>query len=248
MIKLPFRVDKPFRIIAHRGASAYAPENTLSAFQLAVDMGVKEIELDVQLTLDGEIVICHDLSLQRYGFQGVVEELNWPDLAPLDMGSWFSPYLYGNEQMLRLQDLFTPFGFEITYHIELKGKSAKLPDFVSRLIDQYDLKGNVIITSFSYEILKRVRRIDPDLRLGWLIPKLDPEIITKSRELELFQICLDADSLTEQDVERAHSAVPEVRSFGITGSREKVLTLIQKIIDAGCDGTTLDWPDWIIHR
>jgi glycerophosphoryl diester phosphodiesterase len=246
-MKLPFIVNPPFRIIAHRGASAYAPENTPAAFQLAVDMGIKEIELDVQLSLDKEVVICHDLSLERYGYSGVIEAMNWPDLARLDMGSWFSPFLYSNERMMRLRDLFRQYGARFIHHIEIKGKSEELPHQVCRLVDQFNLKEKVVITSFSFEALKRIRRIDPGLRLGWLVQNLDQSILNRSKELELLQLCPKADSINEQDVRLAHAVVPEIRVWGIEGQREEVLSLIQKIIDTGCDGATLNWPDWISY-
>ena len=93
MTKLPVRVPVGFRIIAHRGASGYAPENTLAAFRLAERMGVTEIELDVQFSKDRQLVICHDPVLDRYGYPGLrVADSTLDELLTLDMGSWFSPY------------------------------------------------------------------------------------------------------------------------------------------------------------
>ncbi|MGZ8928226.1 MAG: glycerophosphodiester phosphodiesterase [Methylobacter sp.] len=246
-MQLPVTVKRPFSTIAHRGASAYAPENTWAAFQLAIDMGVKDIELDVQLSSDGEVVICHDLSLERYGHQGYVEDMSWPKLSQLDVGSWFSPFLFHGEKPLRLPDLFKEYGSEITYHIELKGTSDKLSGQVCRVINDFNLSGHVIITSFSYETLKVVRDMAPYLRLGWLVQNIDEDVLSKAKALELFQICPRADLLTEKDVRLAHSVVPEVTAWGINGRREDVLALIHKTINAGCDGTTVDWPDWISH-
>ncbi|WAK03251.1 glycerophosphodiester phosphodiesterase [Methylobacter sp. YRD-M1] len=246
-MQLPIIVKRPFRIIAHRGASAYAPENTWPAFKLAMDMGVKDVELDVQLSSDGEVVICHDLSLERYGHSGYAEAMSWPELSELDMGSWFSPYLFHGEKLLRLQDLFERYSSEITYHIELKGKSGKLPDQVYRVIEDFNLSTRVIIISFSYEHLEQIRAIAPYLRLGWLVQQIDDDVLSKAKSLELFQICPRADLLKETAVHLAHSAVPEVRAWGLNGRRKKVLALIQKAIDAGCDGATVNWPDWVSH-
>lgn len=247
-MKLPFAVKTPFRIIAHRGASAYAPENTMAAFQLAIDMGVKEIELDVQLTLDQEVVICHDVTLERYGHSGTVEKMSWPDLSELDMGSWFSPFFFPGEKMIRLKDLFARYGSGITYHVEIKGKADDLPEQVCRLVDQFDLKNRVIMTGFSFEILKQVHLLDHTLRLGWLVPRIGQNVLAKSRELALFQICPRADTITEHDVHLAHSVAPEVRAWGLGGERKAILALIHTIINAHCDGLTIDWPDWIKHR
>ncbi|RIK34981.1 MAG: hypothetical protein DCC57_23815, partial [Chloroflexi bacterium] len=119
---LPIPVPAAFRIIAHRGASAYAPENTLPAFDLARAMGVTEVELDAQLTTDGQIALCHDGTLARYGHgPRAVETLAWPDLADLDMGAWFSPHLFGGTRMMTLPQLFDTYGAAFVYHVEIKG-------------------------------------------------------------------------------------------------------------------------------
>src|SRR5690554_4570511 len=121
---LPIPVPPHFRIIAHRGASAYAPENTHAAFSLTKRMGVTEGELDTQLTLDGTIALCHDGTLERYGHgPRVVEQMEWAELAELDMGSWFSPFLFGGERMITLDDLFATYSTDFTYHVEIKGKA-----------------------------------------------------------------------------------------------------------------------------
>lgn len=246
-MKLPFLVNPPFRIIAHRGASAYAPENTLAAFQLAVDMGVREIELDVQLSLDRRVVVCHDLSLERYGYPGLVESMSWEELEALDMGSWFSPFLYSNERMPRLENLFERYGSRVTYHIEIKGRSPELPQRVCRLVDRFGLQEQVIVTGFSFEALKEIRRLSSGQRLGWLVNNLGREILSRSDELDLFQLCPHADSVTPEAVRAARAAVPEVRAWGIEGRPEDVLRLIQKTLDARCDGATLNWPDWVSY-
>jgi glycerophosphoryl diester phosphodiesterase len=119
---LPIPVPANFRIIAHRGASAYAPENTHAAFVLTQRMGVSEVELDTQLTVDGKIALCHDSTLERYGHGArVVEQMSWGELAALDLGSWLSPFLFAGERMITLDDLFVTYGDVFTYHVEIKG-------------------------------------------------------------------------------------------------------------------------------
>ena len=85
MTDTPIRVPRGFRIIAHRGASGYAPENTMAAFRLAERMGAREIEFDLQLTKDGHMVVVHDTVLDRYGYPGLrVAEMTLRDLKQLD--------------------------------------------------------------------------------------------------------------------------------------------------------------------
>jgi glycerophosphoryl diester phosphodiesterase len=191
-------------------------------------------------------VLCHDLTLDRYGYPGwIVEEMNWADLAALDMGSWFSPFLFKTEKMMTLKDLFELYGQEFIYHIELKGRARKLPEAVYRLIDKYDLSQHCIITSFSYEALAAMRSITPSLRLGWLVDKVDPAVLVKAKAIALFQLCPRADEVDIESVSRARDVVSEVRAWGLTGKSTEVVKLALKVKDAGCDGLTINWPDWL---
>jgi glycerophosphoryl diester phosphodiesterase len=247
-MRLPIKVASSFRIIAHRGASAYAPENSLSAFNLAVKMGIKEVETDTQLSADGQVVLCHDLSLDRYGYEGqIVEKMTWPELASLNMGAWYSPFLFKNERMITLNDLFSSFEQQLIYHVELKGKARELPEAVYRIIDEAGLHQQCIITSFSYEHLAAMRTVSDSIRLGWLVDKIDPGVLNQAAALNLFQLCPRAGQIHAEDVAKARTAVPEIRAWGLTGSSIEVIKLIQQVIKAGADGMTINWPDWVSH-
>jgi glycerophosphoryl diester phosphodiesterase len=245
---LPIRVPEHFRIIAHRGASAYAPENTAAAFQLAHEMGVNEVETDAQLTADGEVVLCHDTTLARYGHgSAVVEEMTWPEVAALEMGAWFSPYLYAGQHMWRLDDLFAAYGDRFTYHVELKGVADGLAGAVHKCLVDHGLLDNAIVTSFSRQALEAMRAVDANVRLGWLVETVTDEVLETAKALQLFQLCPRAAAVTSGEVEFARSAVSEVRAWGLAGSREEVQSLARRVVDAGCDGCTIDWPDWLSH-
>jgi len=128
MSDIPIKVPKPFKIIAHRGASAYAPENTFAAFLLAEKMGINDIELDIQQTKDRHLVIVHDELLDRYGYPGVrVSNLTMSEIDNLDMGSWFSPFFFRGEHMLTLEALFILFGKRMNYVIEIKSCTPDIP-------------------------------------------------------------------------------------------------------------------------
>jgi glycerophosphoryl diester phosphodiesterase len=251
---LPIPTPAHFRIIAHRGASAYAPENTHAAFALTQRMGVTEIELDTQLTTDGEIALCHDSSLTRYGHDSlVVEKLAWSELAALDMGSWFSPFLFAGERMITLDDLFATYGAAFTYHVEIKGKAAGLPAAVHAGIERHQLRDHCIVTSFSYDSLIAMRELDATLRLGWLVQGIDPDITAKARALGLFQLCPVAKLVTAEQVKQARHVVSEVRAWGLQGEstrhhNEELIALIHQVIASGCDGMTINWPDWVCHQ
>jgi glycerophosphoryl diester phosphodiesterase len=250
---LPIPVPANFRIIAHRGASAYAPENTHAAFALTEQMGVTEIELDTQLTLDGEIALCHDSTLERYGHgPQVVEQMQWGELASLDMGSWYSPFLYAGERMITLDDLFATYGSTFTYHVEVKGKAKGLPAAVHASIQRHQLRQHCFITSFSYDSLVAMRQLDATLPLGWLIQLIDADKVAQAKALNLYQLCPIAKSVTSEHVQVARTVVSEVRAWGLQGETTHnhsadLIDLIHNVVDSGCDGMTINWPDWVRH-
>ena len=242
----PIQAPPDFRIIAHRGASGYAPENTVPAFDLARKMGAVEIKTDTQLTTDGTVILCHDLNLDRLGHPGVVVESSSIDaLRPLDLGSWFSPHLYGGTAIMTLAELFERYGDAFVYHVELKGKVETLPDAVCDVIRSAGMEEHCIITSFAYQHLARMRKIDSDCRLGWLVGEVGEEECDRAREIGLLQLCPRAGSVTNEMVEHSRTVVEEVRAWGLGGSGQQVADLIHRILAAGCDGATINWPDWI---
>jgi glycerophosphoryl diester phosphodiesterase len=250
---LPIAVPDHFRIIAHRGASAYAPENTHAAFALAARMGVTEVELDTQLTLDGEIALCHDATLERYGHgPRLVEQMAWQELADLDMGSCFSPFLHAGERMITLDDLFAAYGSSFTYHVEIKGKATGLPTAVQTCIQYHHLRDHCFITSFRYDALVAMRELDADLPLGWLVQRIDDDIVAKAEAIQLYQLCPRASLVTPEQVEQARTVAREVRAWGLQGESTEnqsaeLIRLIHHVVDCGCDGMTINWPDWVRH-
>lgn len=241
----PVEVGAGFCVIAHRGASGYAPENTLPAFALAADMGAGHVELDTQLSADGTVVLCHDETLARYGHgDRRVEALAADELLTLDMGSFFSPHLYGGEKMLTLDGLLQRFGTDFTYHVELKGKAPGLAQAVAAVIDAHGLGHRCIITSFAFDQLVRMRQAAPDLPLGWLLPGIDADACGKAQDLGLFQLCPRADTVDAAQVQQARAVVDQVRAWGASGTPAEVAAKIRNAAAAGCDGITLNWPDW----
>ena len=246
MIEVPVVVPSGFRVIAHRGASGYAPENTLAAFRLAREMGAREVELDVRLSADGVAMLCHDDTLERYG-HGTrrVEEVASRELLTLDMGSWFSSHFFAGERMATLRRLFEMFREEFVFHVEIKGASALIEREIARLIDAFGLGGRAVVTSFHLDALERMKAEAPHLRLGWLVERLDAEALGGAARAGLHQLCPSAAGLSAPDVAQAKRVVREVRAWGLSGKPEQVRGLIRAAVDAGCDGLTLNWPDWV---
>lgn len=152
-------LDKPL-IFAHRGASKYAPENTVSAFHKAIALGAKAIELDVMLSKDKKIVVIHDVDVSRTtNGIGRVDEMTYDQLIKLDAGSWFSQE-FKAERLPRLEDIFDQFGNNCLINIELKNYHSPkddLPNRVMALISKYNLTDSVIISSFLPNNLKIIK-------------------------------------------------------------------------------------------
>jgi glycerophosphoryl diester phosphodiesterase len=170
-----FDADRPLNM-AHRGASYDAPENTLPAFRLAAEMGADGIELDAQLSKDGEVVIIHDFHLDTTtNGRGPVKAKTLADLKILDAGSHFDEAFAGAE-IPTLAELFTAMGPVLLYNIELKTMSLRnegLEAEVIRLIEDYNLQDRAMVSSFNPLALMRAYRLNPNIKRGLLwSPKL----------------------------------------------------------------------------
>jgi glycerophosphoryl diester phosphodiesterase len=117
---------------------------------------------------------------------------------------------------------------------------------VLETIDAFGLRQNCLITSFHYNQLIKMKEICPEVRLGWLVHKINTDILEMSQEAGLYQICPRASIITRENIADVRQISPEIRAWGINGSSEEIIKLIQNCIDTGCDGATLNWPDWVV--
>jgi glycerophosphoryl diester phosphodiesterase len=158
-------------VLAHRGASNHAPENTLAAFELALEQGAHGIELDAKLSADGEVVVIHDASVERTtDGNGKVSHLTLTALRRLDAGSFFSDQFRG-EKIPTLAEVFETVGKRAIINVELTNYSTPgdgLADRVCELVQRFGLQGNVLFSSFLPSNLKRTRSLLPDTPRGLL--------------------------------------------------------------------------------
>lgn len=155
-------------VIAHRGDSAYFPENTLAAFEGGVAAGADALELDVRLTADGHAIVFHDDELQRTtNGQGRVEDRDLAALQRLDAGSWFAP-TFRSERIPTLKDVLERFGDRCALDLELKASPGETPERldtlareVARLVEARGTTPSILISSFSSALLAAVRRTLP---------------------------------------------------------------------------------------
>jgi glycerophosphoryl diester phosphodiesterase len=158
-------------IFAHRGSSIYAPENTMAAFDLALQHGADAIELDVKLTADNHVVIIHDQTLERTtGQPGDVRKCSLEEIRRLDAGSYFDVSFKG-ERIPTLAELFEKIGGRASYNIELTNYASPtdpLPEKVANLVERYNLAERILFSSFNPLALIRARRKLRQVPIGLL--------------------------------------------------------------------------------
>jgi glycerophosphoryl diester phosphodiesterase len=158
-------------ILAHRGAKAYAPENTLASFELAIAQGADGIELDVKLTADGQVVVIHDATVNRTtGASGRVKDMSLAELRLLDAGSFFSEN-FKAEKIPTLEEVFETVGKRTFINVELTNYNTPrdhLVESVCMLVKKFGLHKRVLFSSFISANLSRARSYLPDVPTGLL--------------------------------------------------------------------------------
>lgn len=228
-------------VIAHRGASSYAPENTLAAFDLALQMGVRQIELDVHSSRDDHIVVIHDDTVDRTtNGSGLVASQTLAELRQLDAGAWFGATFAG-ERIPTFEEVLARYQGRVHLHVELKGHTPSLAQRTAELIRQHGMVGQVTITSFQQVRLEEIRTAAPELPSGWLVGDVSDAVIAQARAMEVAQLCPRANTVTPELVRRLHAEGFVVRAWGVTTEE-----LMQQVVQAGVDGMTVNFPDKLI--
>ncbi len=207
-------------VTAHRGLSAHAPENTLYAFSDAINAGANLIELDVQQTKDGVLVVMHDSSLRRTtGDKRSIWEVDYDEIADLDAGSWFDP-AYANARISTLEDVLRFVGGKVQLNIEIKPTKHNTDDLeqnVADLIAQYGYEDKCWVTSFSYTSLKKVKQANPDIRTGYIMSVAYGRFYTL-KYADAFS--LNKVFITRQVVNSAHQAGKQVFAWTVNSTSE----------------------------
>lgn len=162
-------------VIAHRGASAYAPENTIAAFTKAAQLGIKWIEFDVMQAADGEPIIFHDDTLDRTtNGHGDVIQHSYAYLHALDAGAWFDP-LYSGEKIPSLQHVIEFLqNTNMSANVEIKALPGHDEQLVIRVVKEMSAylatsRSTILFSSFSIDALHYLRKYAPDCLLGLLL-------------------------------------------------------------------------------
>jgi glycerophosphoryl diester phosphodiesterase len=166
-------------IVGHRGASACAPENTLASFQIGLDQGADIIEMDVQLSADGQVVVFHDERLDRTtNACGPLAERTLAELKTLDAGSWYHPRFAG-ERIPTLEEVLAWACERVPLFVELKYGARSQPLLHAAVVEcilAHKMTHQVMIISFEHQALSRVKKSVPELATGalYMDPLVDP--------------------------------------------------------------------------
>jgi glycerophosphoryl diester phosphodiesterase len=229
-----------FMAIAHRGASSYAPENTFAAFDLAIEMGARHLELDVHFSSDGHLVVIHDDTVDRTtDGSGPVTSRSLAALTELDAGAWFDPRFKGERIPTLGAVLERYWGAHL--HVELKGHSAGLAQRAVDMIRSSGIATNVTITSFQKAKLEETRAYAPELPTGWLVGEVSDAVVAQARAMGLTQLCPRAGAVTPELVSRLHAEGLVVRAWGVATE-----DLMRQVVTAGADGMTVNFPDKLL--
>ena len=234
-------------VIAHRGGSALAPENTLAAFRRALEVGADGVELDVRLTKDGRVVVIHDRRVDRTTTgNGLVGSYMLEELKCLDAGSWFDPQ-FGGERVPTLEEVFEALPGNFPIYVELKVRGHGAWPLVVRVVDLIRRFGrweSTMVASFNPVAVAFLRVVEPrivrgyiwssrhplPLRARWLSPLVNPHWLAPDRN-----------TLTPEMLARFHAQGGLVAAWDLDAGAD-----MGQLKKMGLDAAVTDHPDVLL--
>lgn len=230
-------------VIAHRGASGHAPENTMAAFRRAVELGAEFIETDLHLTRDSQLVAIHDDTLDRTtNASGLVTSYTLAELRRLDAGAWFGPEFAG--QRIPTLDEILAFAREhdIVFYLEIKPGGAWRPEHaLVAALQNSDAVNRVVILCFDAEVLRTVRELDSSLMTGLLADRPAADLVDRAVRAGARQLAPHWELVSQELVRQAHAAGLPVVPWTVNQPEP-----MQALLRLGVDGIMTDYPDRLI--
>ena len=231
-------------VIAHRGASGYAPENTMAAFRRAVALGAPFIETDLQLSRDAHFVAIHDETLERTtNGKGAVHDLTLSELRRLDAGSWFSSE-FADERVPILEEILDFCKkHDVVFYLELKpgGSWGGEHALIGALRESKEIPRTVVI-SFNANIVEKLRQIEPTLMTGLLYDGQLEQPIEKALEVGARQLAVRGDLVTPALLAEARRKDLQVVCWTVNHPAH-----MRMLMEAGVDGIMSDYPDRLLE-
>jgi len=223
-----------FKIIAHRGASGYDFENSMSAFKKAIELKADVIETDVRKTKDDVLILSHDDSLQNLtNSNKIISESTFKELEFVKLNN--------GELIPTVEDLLSIHNGEIIFNLEIKVENAE--ELLVELVKKYDLLNHVVFSSFSLEVLMNIKEIEPRAQLQFV--SIFPHIVFPERDQlkKLAELGIHAlnplySLITEDLIKQARDVGLELYPWTIND-----MDTILKMIELGIDGIMTDYPD-----
>jgi glycerophosphoryl diester phosphodiesterase len=235
-------------IIAHRGFSDEAPENSLAAFQKAIEAKSDMIELDVRLSADNVPVIFHDRRLQRTSNgSGAVNQKHSRQLTMTDNGSWFSPK-FSRERIPLLKDAFPLVKKDVRLNIEIKPdvvstNDTSVVELVIQEAEKAKVLSKVLFTSFNHQMIREIAEIDESIVTGVIYNPIthfrkSPSTLVKNSRARIF-VCskfqINSDVVTD-----THDAGFSLYVYGVKTGRD-----VQRMLDLSVDGIICNNPRFV---
>lgn len=224
------------KVMAHRGASTETPENTMAAFQKAIDDMADYIELDVQLTSDGEVIVMHDSNAYRTtGVDENIANMTYKEVRRLDAGSWYSVE-YKGEKVPGLREVLELAQGKIKLNIELKpaDNSEELARKTVALIEKYNMENDCVITSFSSSALSAAKSCDENIRVGYILSAAYGEYYDM-KNIDFFSV--NAAFLSKRTIDAIHNSGKQVYAWTVNNKDS-----IKNLTNKGVDGVITDNP------
>jgi glycerophosphoryl diester phosphodiesterase len=241
MISRPEAARARIQVLAHRGASAYAPENTMAAFRLAIEQRADWLEMDVQQTKDGHLVVFHDLRMERTtDGSGALRDLTLEQVQQLDAGSWYDPKFAG-EKVPTFEEVVT-LAREQNVRIFPEVKDPRLypgiEERVAAVISAYEYEDRTVIQSFDMTSLERLRQINSHLKLAALYTATAPLREEPPSGVSVVGPPWEMIASDPTIVRDAHASGRQVVVWSVEGAQA-----VRPLLDARVDGIITSRPD-----
>ena len=228
-------------IIAHRGASSYAPENTLASIRKAFDLNADGVEIDVQMSRDGELVLQHDWTLEKIaGEKKLVTSADLAELKKIDAGSWFSESFKG-EQIPLLSEALAAIPDGRLVNIEIKKRAddhRNLEEKIAELLNDMNMKERVIISSFNHKSIIKISEIDSSLKTALILSNLMVDPHEYFKKFSCYSIHPVVYFIEPELIKIIHDLGMKVITWTVD-----IPDLAQLLLKIGCDSIITNYPD-----
>ncbi|MBM7692034.1 glycerophosphoryl diester phosphodiesterase [Peribacillus deserti] len=239
--------------VAHRGASGHAPEHTIISYKMGEKMHGDYIEMDLQMTKDGQLIVMHDEKVDRTtDGTGLVRDYTLQQIKQLDAGSWFNEKYpqhadpdYAGLQVPTLEEVFQTFGKNKNYYIETKSPEVYpgMEKELLRLINKYNInKETLLVQSFSAQSLHIMHELDPAIKLVQLLSYKSNAVITNEEMAAIKEYAMGVGPnytyLNQEYVQKVIQSGLEIHPYTVNDKET-----MQRLIDWGVTGMFTNFPD-----